>query len=307
LAIIPALIITSGGDRYAIPQVSLLELIRLGPEQARAEIQWLHTAPVYRLRGKLLPLVYLDRELQLKPSARPAQGIVHIVVIQADGRPFGLVVDAINDTEEIVAKPLTKYLKGRPLFAGATILGDGRAALVLDVLGIAQRGGVVESGRERCLVAAPNTQASENERQSLLLLSVGQHGRMAIPLETVARLEQVSTASVETADGQEVIQYRGLILPLMHLAREFFSASAVNDGRGFMQVVVCTAEGRSIGLVVDRILDVVEAPLEVQRAARRPGILGSAVIQQQVTDLLDVPGLLHGGCFGAAQVASMWQ
>src|SRR5262249_2549087 len=159
-----------------------------------------HTASVYRLRGKLLPLVYLDLELQLEPAARPAQGTVHIVVLQADGRPFGLVVDAINDTEEIVVKPLIKYLKGIPLFAGATMLGDGRVALILDVLGIAQRAGVVETGKERCLVAAANAQASRDPQQALLLLSVGQHGRMAIPVETVARLEQVPTASVETAD-----------------------------------------------------------------------------------------------------------
>ena len=145
LAIIPALTITSGGDRYAIPQVSLLELVRLEGEQAQRGIEMIHGAPVYRLRGNLLPLVYLNRQLQREASSgrdegdRRRHGEINIVVLQADDRQFGLVVDAIHDTEEIVVKPLQKQLKGISTFAGATIMGDGKVALILDVLGLAQR------------------------------------------------------------------------------------------------------------------------------------------------------------------------
>ena len=141
LAIIPALVVSSGGDRYAIPQVSLLELVRLEGAQARQGIEQLHSAPVYRLRGQLLPLVYLNRELGLSEvpdAATQDDGIVNIVVLRADDRQFGLVVDAINDTEEIVVKPLGKQFKGVSIFAGATIMGDGNVALILDVLGVAQ-------------------------------------------------------------------------------------------------------------------------------------------------------------------------
>jgi two-component system, chemotaxis family, sensor kinase CheA len=131
LAIIPALTVTTGGDRYAIPQVSLLELVRLEGEQVRKGIEWAHGVPVYRLRGNLLPLVYLARELRVE-SAGSGEA-VHIVVLQADDRQFGLVVDGIHDTEEIVVKPLQKQLKGVAAFSGATIMGDGRVALILDV------------------------------------------------------------------------------------------------------------------------------------------------------------------------------
>jgi two-component system chemotaxis sensor kinase CheA len=152
LAIIPALIVTSGGERFAIPQVSLLELVRLEKSQEDAQIEYIHGAPIYRLRGQLLPLVYLNKQLKLDDS-RPgveadAQEETNIVVLQADGHPFGLVVDKINDTQEIVVKPLGKQLKGVICFAGATIMGDGKVALILDVLGLAQQSNVV-SGTNR--------------------------------------------------------------------------------------------------------------------------------------------------------------
>ena len=150
LAIIPALTITVGGDRYAIPQVSLLELVRLEGEQAQRGIEQIHGAPVYRLRGNLLPLVYLNRQLQVE-SVRPDDDIINIVVLQADDRQFGLVVDAIHDTEEIVVKPLQKQLKGISAFSGATIMGDGKVALILDVLGLAQKAHVISGGASgRC-------------------------------------------------------------------------------------------------------------------------------------------------------------
>jgi two-component system chemotaxis sensor kinase CheA len=135
LAIVPALIVTSGGERFAIPQVNLLELIRVNEEQRNAAIEYVHSHPVYRLRGKLLPIVYLNQELRLTATAR----VLNIVVLQAGQHQFGLVVDQINDTQEIVVKPLDKVLQDIPVFAGATIMGDGRVALILDILGIAQQ------------------------------------------------------------------------------------------------------------------------------------------------------------------------
>ena len=150
LAIIPALTVTSGGSRYAIPQINLLELVRLEGEHAQASIERIQGAPVYRLRGNLLPLVFLNHELGLDPSSvEDEQHIANIVVLQADDRQFGLVVDAINDTQEIVVKPLGKILKGLSAFAGATIMGDGRVALILDVLGLAQQASVVTETHDR--------------------------------------------------------------------------------------------------------------------------------------------------------------
>ena len=154
LAIIPALIVTCSGDRYAIPQVSLLELVRLKAEEVGKGIELVHGAPVYRLRGQLLPLVYLNRELKLAADARVStEGAVNIVVLQADERQFGLVVDKINDTEEIVVKPLRKQLKTVKIFAGSSIMGDGKVALILDVLGLAQHANVVTEARDRAMAS----------------------------------------------------------------------------------------------------------------------------------------------------------
>ncbi len=299
LAIIPALVVTSGGDRYAIPQVSLLELVRLEGEQARAGIEHIHGAPVYRLRGNLLPLVYLNRELKTeKPSSGGGPDTINIVVLQADDRQFGLVVEGINDTEEIVVKPLGKHLKSIPLFAGATIMGDGRVALILDVMGIAQRAGVVSEVRDRALGGelAAKAQDHRDERQTLLLFALGQNDRLALPLSLVARLEEIPPGSIEKADGQEVVQYRGQIMPLVRLSsalgREWGGAAQ----EGPVQVVVYTHEGRSVGLIVGRILDIAETSIEIKQASGRPGILGSAVIQQRVTDLLDVGGVIRSAC-----------
>ncbi len=159
LAIIPALVVTNDGDRYAIPQVSLLELVRLDGDEAKQGIEYVHGAPVYRLRGKLLPLVYLSERLGLAAEADSEkqgveEGVINIVVLRANDRQFGLVVDKVNDTEEIVVKPLSRQLKGLSEFAGATIMGDGTIALILDVMGLAVAAGLAGEMREQNLVAA---------------------------------------------------------------------------------------------------------------------------------------------------------
>jgi len=287
LAIIPALIVTSGGERFAIPQVSLIELVRCDGEQAG--IENIHGAPVYRLRGNLLPLVDANRELQL-PS-QGSSGSVNIVVLQAGDRQFGLVVDEINDTEEIVVKPLSKQLKSVACFAGATIMGDGHVALILDVLGLAQMARVLCELREQALseraTAAGETTA---RRESWLLFRIGKGGRMAIPLSLVSRLEEFPATKIERYAGREVIQYRDQIMPLVRLAEALGYAGAAESE--LLQVVVYSASGRSVGLVVDEILDITDEAAEVQQIQQVKTIKGAAVIQQRVTDLLDVPALL---------------
>ena len=297
LAIIPALIVTTGGDRFAIPQVSLLELVRLEAAQAASQIEFVHGAPVYRLRGQLLPLAYLNRELQLCDRAGGAESAVNIVVLQADGHPFGLVVDEINDTEEIVVKPLGKQLKSVTAFAGATIMGDGRVALILDVMGVAQGAGVVGANRERAKSEAnPSARKAADARQTLLLFEASQGSRMAIPLSVVARLEEIDPATIERSGGQEVVRYRGQILPLVRVARYVQSAgdpAETTAPTGPLQVVVYTEQNRSVGLVVGRISDIVQEAITVKRHAHHQGIFGSVVIQDQVTDLLDVQAVIR--------------
>jgi two-component system chemotaxis sensor kinase CheA len=304
LAIIPALIVTCGGDRYAIPQVSLLELVRLDGEQASKGIERLHGVPVYRLRGQLLPIVYLRRQFELGEASRAGDAsdadqtpraksdVVNIVVLRADDRQFGLVVDSINDTEEIVVKPLSQQLKGIPVYAGATIMGDGRVALILDVLGIAQRSSVVAQLRDRTLsehIARPSEQ--QEQRRTLLILELGDR-RLALPISLVSRLEEIRPAAIEKAEGREVVQYRGQILPLLRLS-ELLGVPARTSGDQPLQVVVHTDGSRSVGLVVDRIADIVESALGVTRPGASQDILASAVIQERVTDLLNLPALIR--------------
>jgi two-component system chemotaxis sensor kinase CheA len=299
LAIIPALTVTSDGDRYAIPQVSLVELVRLEGEEARKGIELIHGAPVYRLRGNLLPIVYLNREFGVGGASHATSGAaeeddvtLNIVVLHADDRQFGLVVDDINDTQEIVVKPLGKQLKGLSVFAGATIMGDGKVALILDVLGIAQHASVIAETRDR-LGGDKNLQVEEQdvEKQTLLLFRIGETDRMAVPLSQVARLEEFSLAKVEHTGAQEVVQYRGQIMPLVRLSQVLGLMS--EDDRDPLQVVVYSHLGCSVGLVVGRILDIVEETVTVQGRSNREGVLGSAVIQQQVMDLIDVPGIIR--------------
>ena len=298
LAIIPALIVTSGGERFAIPQVSLIELVRCESEQAG--IEDIHGATVYRLRGNLLPLVDLNRELQLA-SQRNSES-VNIVVLQAGERQFGLVVDEINDTEEIVVKPLSKQLKSVACFAGATIMGDGHVALILDVLGLAQMARVLCEVREQSLAEhASGASETAARRESWLLFRIGQSGRMAIPLSLVSRLEEFPAASTERYADREVIQYRGQIMPLVRLSQALGYAGSADSE--LLQVVVYSANGRSVGLVVDEILDIAEQAADVQHIQQTETLKGAAVIQQRVTDLLDVPALLAGQKLMAAEGA----
>jgi len=301
LAIIPALIVTSRGDRYAIPQVNLLELVRLEGEQAKKGIETIHGAPVYRLRGNLLPLVYLNHELRVEGVAAAGDAsesqnpTINIIILQADDRQFGLVVDEINDTEEIVVKPLSKQLKGITAFSGATIMGDGSVALILDVLGIAQRAKVVSEVKERALAEKLESQSDQKEqRQAFMLFEVGKNGRLVMPLSMVARLEEFPLAKVEHSGDQDVVQYRGQIMPLIHLQKSLNCepVEEIDDNQP-LQVLVYAQRDRCVGMVVNRILDIVEQAVMVKREVERNGILGSLVIQERVTDVLDVQRIIN--------------
>jgi two-component system chemotaxis sensor kinase CheA len=304
LAIIPALIVTCGGDRYAIPQVNLLELVRLDAARAERAIERIHDCPVYRLRGKLLPLVYLDRELGLADGdGGSPDDSVSIVVLQADDRRFGLLVHSILDTEEIVVKPLGSQLKGLSTYAGATIMGDGQVALILDVWGLAQRAGIVSEAHERGaldLLGASERSDVGERREAFVLCEGPDAGRVAVPLSAVERLEELEAASVERLGRSMVVQYRGEILPLVPLGavleeRRRRPRNAPRwdvESAGPLQVLVLRHEGAMCGLIVDRILDIVEEVCEL-RPATRGGVLGCRVVQGRVTEFLDVAAVFR--------------
>jgi two-component system chemotaxis sensor kinase CheA len=297
LAIIPGLVIASGGERFVIPQVSLLELIRLEGDSSEKHIEHVHGTPVYRRRGSLLPIAYLNQALGLKSAQR--SDAVSMVVLQAEDRQFGLVVDGINDTQEIVVKPLGKQLKGLTEYAGATIMGDGRVALILDVLGIGQSAGVLTESCEQSRVAAQQKSQAGIEQQRLLLFRAGSFERLAVPLSLVARLEVFPRNAIEHAGGCHVVQYRNRILPLVPLQAVLEpGAPGQNQLADSVQVIVFNDGDRSIGVVVDQILDVAEEAVVVRQKSSRKGLLGSAVIGNRVTDFLDLNQVIHAATEG---------
>ena len=294
LAIIPALVVCLGDERYAIPQVNLLELVRLDAEQSQSSIQRIHGAPVMRLRGNLLPLVEL-RHVLGEPSTLGDSRAVNVVVVQADDRTFGLVVDGVSDTEEIVVKPLGRELKGVSTFAGATIMGDGKVALILDVVGVAQRAGVLSEVRERSLALAGKGSSLDNAHDSkdaLLLLERGTSTRLALPLALVSRLEEFPRSSIEHVGRRMVVQYRGDILPLATLDDLLGPGDDDAADQDTVQVVVFTEKSGSVGLVVGRIVDIVQDSISAKKTGARHGVRGTAVIHGKVTELLDVEAAL---------------
>ena len=303
LAIIPGLVVTlgdrhsspqAGGGEFVIPQVSLVELVRLEGEAARRSIERVRDTAVYRLRGNLLPIVYLREILGLAGSA-PDSSAVNIAVLQAEDRQFGLVVDGVKDTQEIVVKPLGKHLKGLNCYAGATIMGDGRVALILDVMGIAQKCGEVAGSHERTRVEAESRQENAADgRQTFLLFRAGPFVRLAVPLSLVARLEEFPLSKVERAGNRMVVQYRDRILPLVPLAPMLEPGCADTAGsRDPVQAIVFNDGDRRIGLLVDQLVDIVDDVVTIRHATGRKGLLGSAVIGKQVTDMLDLDGVIR--------------
>ncbi len=416
LAIIPALIVASDRQRYAIPQVNLVELVRIEPDAAQG-IERIRGSAFFRLRGELLPLVFLGDELrgnasrpgsgappasaarildvdtararirglvpllarhvaegggaappgpdvasilaalqslldphdqgasaaaaaahrafasavdavlqaqaagdvggafralgELTPlAARLEESIVavlarraesagtNVVVLQADEQLFGLVVDEVLDTEEIVVKPLGKELKGIAVFAGATIMGDGRVALILDVAGLAQHAEAVAADRTDELddveldEAKVRAQQQGDDKQTLLLFSVGDDEVMAIPLSAVARIEEFPFDKIERVGRRPVVQYRGAILPLVELG-PVLSQRATAEERRPVHVIVYASGERTVGLVVQSILDVVSESLQVDRSAARSSVVGAAVVQGRVIEILDAEDVLR--------------
>lgn len=296
LAIIPALMVACGGERYAIPQVSLLELVTLEPGDPN--LQDIQGAPVYRLRDELLALVDLRLILGGTSPALRDRSDINIVVLQTDEEPFGLIVDEIQDTEEIVVKPLGDLLKGIAAYSGATVLGDGRVALILDVNGVASLSSISRLVEE-ATGALPTADAEEEgaDTETLLLVRSQGNGRMAIPLSSVARLEEFRGADVERAGAVPVIQYRGTIIPLLYVTHLLESGDAHVSvelpERESLHAVVYQGLDFSAAVVVDEILDIVEAELTVQGPSTRRGVARTAVVLNRVTEIIDADWLLE--------------
>ncbi|WP_168582429.1 chemotaxis protein CheA [Gephyromycinifex aptenodytis] len=291
LAIIPALLVRGKNNMFAIPQVNLLELVRLDKEQAAERLETIQGTPVYRLRGQLLPLVDLRHHIGVEEAESDT---TFIAVLRADQRQFGLVVDDIEDTEEIVVKPLGKQLRGIDLYAGATLMGDGRVALILDTNSLAAHAGMInDSGEAAKRAAEEAAKRASADATSLLVVKLSNGRRVALPLSVVERLEEFAMSRVETVGQNQVVQYRGVILPLLRLADDYGSYSEVDEAQP-LQVVVCQHRGQLFGFVVAQVLDIVEDELAIRTHLDTGGNLGSAVVNEHVTELLNIDTALAG-------------
>jgi two-component system chemotaxis sensor kinase CheA len=285
LAIVPALLVACGESRYAVPQAAVQELVHLEGQELRDQVDQVGTARVCRLRGHLLPLLHLASALGHEAPPLSEVGALDIVVTQVGGERLGLVVDSVEGTEEIVVKPLARHLKDVSVYAGATVLGDGGVALVLDMVGLAGSARVTNG---RALAAQVTGEPpAEGRAEGLLLLRVGDDRRVAVPLAWVARLEELGADLVEGAGGRRVAQYRGGLLPLVWLA-DVLGVAPGTPSAVRLPVVVCSDGRRSVGIVADQILDVIEEAVRPNQVGAAPAMLGTVVVQGRATDLLDV-------------------
>lgn len=291
LAIVSTLIVEASGDRFAIPQLSVVELVRV-QTNSEHRIERIKDTPVLRLRNKLLPLVRLSQLLGIYEGEDVEHAIDSdngfIVVMQVGSQTFGVVVDGVFHTEEIVVKPMSTMLRNLTMFSGNTILGDGSVIMIIDPNGVASAmashasSAVAEQSEEEAEDLGKKAQTNQST-VSLLLFRAGAPEPKAVPLSLVTRLEEFEVSKIERSNGRDLVQYRGALMPLVY----------VNDGDhhktdGTQPMLVFSDAGRSMGLVVDEIVDIVEDRMNIEVGSERPGILGSAVVKDRATEIIDL-------------------
>ena len=281
LAIVSALIVEAGGERFAIPQLAVLELVRAGIN-GEHRIEHIKDAPVLRLRNKLLPLVRLKEVFRLG-ACDNENGFV--VVTQVGSQVFGIVVDGVFHTEEIVIKPMSSKLRHIPVFSGTTILGDGSVIMIIDPNGVAHALGRAATAAARAENAELQSREAEADEDtvSLLVFRAGSQQPKAVPLSLVTRLEEIDCRKIEISDGRHLVQYRDQLMPLLRI-----DAETSLKKEGAQPILVFSDQGRSMGLVADEIIDIVEERLDIEVSSDRPGVLGYAVIKGATTEIIDV-------------------
>ncbi|MBK1622007.1 chemotaxis protein CheW [Afifella marina] len=287
LAIVPALIVEVAGERFAVPQLAVVELVRIQPDSEH-KIERLKDAPVLRLRDKLLPIVHLGALLGSVKDELADQESGFIAVMQVGNQIFGVIVDAVFHTEEIVVKPMSSMLRHIGMFSGSTILGDGRVIMIVDPNGVAQQ--AASSIEQTIATATADAQEQEesNDAVSMLVFRAGGREPKAVPLSLVTRLEEFETEKVEWAGGQPILNYRGALIPLVYVNHEVEQRTT-----GTQPMLVFSDDGNTMGLVVDEIVDIVQEPLNIELPSETPGLLGSAVLGGKATDIVDISHFLE--------------
>ncbi len=279
LAIVSALVLESGGERFAIPQLAVRELV-LASEKSGIKIENIKGAPFFRLRDTLLPLISLKKFLNLDGGAAEDSDR-YIIVAQIGAYQFGIIVDRVFDTEEIVVKPVSRIMKDLDIFSGNTILGDGNVIMILDPNGIAKAMGQTDVSDAGSRSKATATEFKKT-KTSLLLFRTGDGAPKAVPLSLVARLEEIDTSQIETSSGQTMIQYRGQLMPII----PFDNSVTLTEGK--KPVLVFSDETSTMGLAVNEIIDITEEIIDMQVSANSRGVIGSAIISGKATDIVDI-------------------
>jgi two-component system chemotaxis sensor kinase CheA len=305
LAIISALIVVAGADRYAIPQIAVRELVRAKAGDDN-RIEEINGAPVLRLRGRLLPIVSLPGLVacpEREPAARRADGEGFIVVTQIGERQFGILVDSVFHTEEIVVKPMSSKLRHIHLFSGNTILGDGTVVLIVDPNGVARLVGAAASEE---IEEEPRTAAAQvhrGERTTMLVFRAGSGSLQALPLSLVTRLEEIEAREFQRGGGRTLLHYRGRLVPVTPVADTQLRSE------GIQPLVIVSNGDLTVALAVEAIVDIVEEVFELEMAAAEGrGIIGSAMIRGRATDILDLAHYLplnEPGWFGAGRSSEL--
>ncbi len=309
LAIIPSLLVRVGDERYAIPQVSIAELVRIRRSEVSGRIGRVKDAEVLRLRGSLLPLIRLSTTLgatskfsnaaseaddrEIEHHNNTVAGAINIIVVETGPLRYGLIVDGLDDSEEIVVKPLGRHLADCPCLAGATVLGDGHVALILDVPGVASHMKLQAAEDDMTDSSDDGQSHHANETQSILMFTNGPQERFAIPMNLIARIERIKTDQIDHVGGQELLQYRGTSLPLLSLENHTHAEPRPENSR--LYVAVFNVAGREIGLIVPEIVDLRDVSLDLDAVTfREPGIMGSLVLDDKAVRIVDMFELTRG-------------
>jgi len=293
LAIMPALFVRCEKERFAIPQNNLLEMVRYNPDDESEGLEYLYGTPVFRLRERLIPLVFLSQELELRAADSWSGKSLNIAVVQSSGVRFGLIVDEVLYMQEVVVKPIPSLLRGKSTYGGATILGDGRVALILDIEGIARSSGL--SGKIKEYQKQEDNDSlgkSSDAEHAMLLFDLEDGDRLAISVNQVERLENISRTKIQTSGTEAVIPYGDGIIKLVWIAN-YIEGSSHARMADSLSIIVHYSHGLPIGLVVNQIHDIVYVPdqLNILSPPQR-GLLGCAIIDDQVINVIDVDGIL---------------
>jgi two-component system chemotaxis sensor kinase CheA len=292
----PAVFVSCRGYSYAIPQVNVFEMLRHEPQEGIPGVEDFYGVPVFRLRDKLIPLVFLNYELKVDNVLPPIDQILNIIIVQAAGIRFGLVVDEVLYMQEVVVKSVGPLLKGTPVYSGSTILGNGRVALIFDINAIAVRSGIIAKLADNRFEQDISNNLGKNEDvQQMLLFDLPGLERMVIPLDSVDRLEMISASKIDRRGNEAVVLYGDKIMRLISLANYVDGATQKSlYGDETLPVIVHYHEGQPVGFIVKRVHNIVNVPTEIVMVSPpQRGIMGSVIVNDSVMSILNVQEVLN--------------